>query len=357
MKTYILEAMNEIRLPENVGSFLLRNAGLSTSGSIFLPNLTSGSLLEINFENVDHSFAVVDGSTLVTSSTLRTPEKVIFQKTNAWSVVGREKLPLDPFNVSSKTSDAVTSLSPVLDIDPTKYYQLKLSGSNVKEISNSLPNDLTLIGAGFEPQIQSWSETIPCIRFSGSLVWSDYSSQKMSSFELSNITEAVSCGSTSFSEWSLFVVCRVNATSSTAYQSILCFHQDDQETTWPKILIEASPTVFDVAVFADGNHGGGISGAGYTLASVDLNKHIIELSADGSGNIDAWFDGSHVVNAQPDYHPKTIRSLVLGANWGFSPKGFLSSFNGDIARILLIPRSISPAERSNLRTYLSARYL
>lgn len=218
-----------------------------------------------------------------------------------------------------------------------------------------------LVGAGHEPnlEIDGWLPGIDALVFSGSTNYLDEATQYLLSQNNDIIESTFSCTNSTWAEWSIFIVVQLAIVPSVE-SAILSLNQREP-STFPGTGNSAdnAPLVFITSTIG-GNFGASVfsdnlaSGVSLVLGTADLAPHIIELNADGLGNINAWFDGI-VITPIADNRPKTVSQLQIGAISYTDPRFVLEQLNGSLAR-LIITDVLSSENRTKLRISLSATY-
>lgn len=251
------------------------------------------------------------------------------------------------------------SLVPIFDYDFSEKSSLLLSdGHLIKLVSNEQPYKVELVGVGHEPKFDqnNWGFEDKSAKFVNPELNSINAEQRLFVEETSTnfISSTFSIHSSEWKPWSIFLVCQTQ--SSASYQTIFGVFQKDQQTPWPKIVFETSPTNFVYSVLNDGNHIGNISGVGGNIGTIDNNHHIIEISADGAGNLNVWFDSSQVVTNASDYRPKTCDIFSVGSGWNSNPVGWSNPFTGLIAHIMIFNQNLGSIERNIVQSYLQNKH-
>ncbi len=354
--TFLLPSASFSISASMASDFYMLNPVLTTGSHVTILTASATSKQELSFwiTDVDYPYAIINGgssgSTLFTSN-IGQPVKVNtkFDGTN-WALDSFKNLALDS-SPSIGQDPGLNGLGLLVDFDPTKFYSLGLTSNSVMTINNANPVCFGLTGSGHMPawNANGWGTSIPSIVFTGSHTYTADATQYLinSDGTTNSVYSQLSCPGGSFSTWTIFIVFQLSDFSSVE-QQIFQFTQLNKD---PLIALVSHPTNLEIAVWNDSLG----ASTGTAFSTPDLHKHIIDMSADGSGNLNAWLDGTQVVTNEGDVHPKTIAQFQIGTS---SPTlgDWTEQYNGQVARFLVFNQNLNSTQRNAVRNYLNTRY-
>jgi hypothetical protein len=248
----------------------------------------------------------------------------------------------------------------VIDINPADANSLVLSGSSIELIKNSLVPYNSLVGAGHSPLNveDGWVRDEPALVISGSSYYLDGATQYLFDERSDVYGPLFGCTGSDWATWTMFIV--MQQSQIAAVETILfnvgqviptTFPGAGAAEMYPLFSVYSNAASFGYAIWSD-TFG---SSNGAVLGSVDTDAHVIEISADGAGNVQGWLDGA-TSGSIADVRPKTPGSMTVGGGWYTSPPYVNEQFNGNVARIFIFNENLSSSERKKVRTYLASKY-
>lgn len=338
--------------------FYLDNQTLTTASKATISTAGASSKQQLTFwlNNVDYPYTLIDGysTSSIFSSSVGVPAKVDvgFDGTQ-WSLSSFKRLALDSEPIIAQ-DPAFAGLGLVLDIDPTKFYTLhltsSLTGSSIQSIDSVNPTGLTLLGSSHAPtwDRSGWNAGVPALMLTGSATPADLAIQWLyNGHNHNSVYDALACTASTWAAWTIFVVFKLNQIETE--MSFVNFTSLLEQ--YPNILLYTDNTNFRVAVYND-SLGSSDSTA---IGNVDLNKHVMDVSADGAGGVSGSIDGGTVFNCS-DVRPKTVGGMSIGTAWLTTPNKPVDQLNGKIARILVFNQNLSSSDRTRVRQLLANKY-
>lgn len=351
---YNLPSASFVLTASYASEFYLDNQTLTTSSNatISVDGVVAKQKLTFWLNNVDYPYTLIDGytNTSIFSTNVGTPVQVDVQFDGTqWALDSVKKLALESEPTIAQDPD-LAGMGLVLDIDPTKYYSLHLSGSSVRAIDAVNQVEQTLIGAGHAPtwDRNGWNPGVPALVLTGSANPSDTATQYLFNGNGSNdLYSALSCDVSTWAAWTIFVVFQLDQIES----EVSFVNFTTLQNQFPDIFIYSDSTDVRVAVYNDPFN----AADSVALGSTSVGKHVVDVSADGVGFISGSLDGGSV-SVCNDVRPKTVGGLSIGTAWLTGPSRPADQLNGKIARVLVFNQNLDAASRTHIRQLLANRY-
>jgi len=232
----------------------------------------------------------------------------------------------------------------IWDFNPENTSSLSLSSSDVLFIGNSAGEETYFTGSGHEPTLETTfgGNSVKSIKFEGPKDANE-AEQWLDNFEFPSLFETLSNPSGSFKEWSMFVVLKLNDTPSSE-AGIFDFNLNTT-TAFYQMYLYNDESDFVLAI----NNESHMISSSSIIAHIDLNKHMIEISSNGSGTLTAYFDEQFSWNMD-DISPRNIGGLSICANP--VPGPHTGQNNAQVARILVFNHDLTTQERTLVRESL-----
>lgn len=318
--------------------------------------------------DVTYPFTIVNSgsspSTLFTSSDVPVKTSLLFQSGN-WTLFSTKRLGTSESSIQGQIP-TLEDLGLVFDLNlgQTSSFIMHPDGVRINYVFCE-PSSLVLTGSGHEvyKETGSWSTGAGdvCVgRFIDLVLdYEEYHDVANNYLNGKNnaIFDVFNSTTSSWNAWSIFFVFK-NTSTSSKYQGLFALRQD-ATTRIPMIGVEIDNsgslgTGYRLALAS--TNGATISSV-YIDTTLDTERHLIEISSDGAGNIDVWFDGQHKQTVS-DIRPRSINEMNIGSSWEGSPTYGQNAkqFDGLIARFMIFDENLISTNREYVRNLLNVAY-
>ncbi len=348
--TYVLPS-SSIVVSQSMASDFYLNDGILTTSSYATVN-TTGALAKqvISFwiEDTDYSYSINNATGSIFTSEVATPVKVDVQFSGTdWELFGFKCL------VPTFENELI-QMGLLLDLNPAVLSTLTVTTGSLISISNAaVASGLAYVmsSSGHSPtwNATGWNASTPSIQFAGTDSYPSYTPavEYLINDVVGNpISELLSVAASAWKTWTFICVFQVTSITSARETGVFSFVNVGGEPTGLLTDYVNPPGEFNCIVYSDTGSAAGVGPSG------DDNKHFYTVSSDGAGHLNFWIDGTQVGTNITDVSPRTMTSLMLGAE-GVEPSG---QFNGQIARFMVFDTNLTTAQRNVVMNYLSTVY-